>query len=116
MLGLLAGYRFHVLALSRTPLARDEIDQIAPLLATLPGSIGHLELKTHVVAHSLLGRDERILRSENNQVFTNYGVTHQTPRALLLVRPDGYIAYRSDRWDVAGLKQFLDRFGAERSS
>ena len=41
-------------------------------------SVG-LELQTHVVAHSLLGRDERIVRAENNQVFNNYGVTHETP-------------------------------------
>ncbi len=107
---LIDGYRFHALALSRTPLARDEIEQISAQMATLPKSIG-LELKSHIVAHSLLGRDERIVRSENNQVFNNYGLTHEAPRRMLLVRPDGYIAYRCDRWDVAGLKKFLERFG-----
>ncbi len=107
---LVDGYRFDVLAMSRAPLARDEIDEILAELAALPHLSG-LELQTHVVAYTLTGRDERIVRAENNQAFNHFGITPHAPRGLFLVRPDGYLAYRSDRWDVEGLKRFLLRFG-----
>jgi 2-polyprenyl-6-methoxyphenol hydroxylase-like FAD-dependent oxidoreductase len=108
---LICGYRFHVLALSRQPLGREEIQRLVDDLAGLPKSLG-IELETHIVAHSLIGRDPRIIQAESDQAFEAYGLTRDTPQALFLIRPDGHIAYRRADLDVAGLKNFLrERFG-----
>jgi hypothetical protein len=100
------GYAFNVLALSRTPLSREELQSLSEKLAGLPTSLG-IELKTHIIAHSLIGRDKRILQAESTQVFQAYCITEKTPRALYLIRPDGYIAYRTDSLDVEGLGDFI---------
>jgi 2-polyprenyl-6-methoxyphenol hydroxylase-like FAD-dependent oxidoreductase len=109
---LISGYRFHVLAFSEQPLGQEEIERLSNDLAGLPKSLG-IDLETHIVAHSLLGRDPRIIQAESDQVFAAYGVTRETPQALYLIRPDGHIAYRRPDLDVAGLKNFLrEKFGA----
>ena len=107
---LIHGYRFHVLALSRKSLSRDEIQTLASALWALPRSIG-IPLETHIVAHSLLGRDERVIQAESNQVFEAYGLTAETPQALYFIRPDGYVAYRSNSLELAGLKAFIGNLG-----
>jgi hypothetical protein len=104
--GLIGGYRFHVLALSRTPLSQDEIQSLSADLATLPKAIG-IDVDKHIIAHSLIGRDERICQAESSQIFEAYGLSADTPQALFLVRPDGYIAYRTDRLDTKGLADFI---------
>jgi 2-polyprenyl-6-methoxyphenol hydroxylase-like FAD-dependent oxidoreductase len=110
--GLTQGYGFHVLALSRTPLSREEIRSLSDELAGLPSSLG-IEIETHIIAHSLIGRDERILQAESTQVFQAYCITDETPQALFFIRPDGYIAYRTDSLEVKGLGEFMrQRFGA----
>ena len=103
---LLTGYQFHVLALSRKPLAGDEISALCYDLSALPQPQG-LGLRSHVVAYCTTGGEERILRAESVEIFTVYGVNHETPQVLYLVRPDGYIAWRSDRFDLPGLTEFL---------
>lgn len=103
---LITGYAFHVLALSKQSLTQEEIGRIAEALKTLPTSIG-LPLKTHFITRSLLGRDPRIICAESNQVFTMYQLTRQHPQAIFLIRPDGYIAYRSDEMSIAGIQQFI---------
>jgi 2-polyprenyl-6-methoxyphenol hydroxylase-like FAD-dependent oxidoreductase len=109
---LICGYRYHVLALSQQPLGREEIERLANDLAGLPKSLGIL-LETHIVAHSLLGRDPRIIQAESSQVFEAYGITRETPQAIFLIRPDGHVAYRRPDLDVSGLKNFLrERFGS----
>jgi 2-polyprenyl-6-methoxyphenol hydroxylase-like FAD-dependent oxidoreductase len=106
---LIKGYRWHVLALSRKPLARDEIASLVSEQGALPRSIG-VPLETHIVAHSLLGRDARIVQAESNQVFEAYGLSAETPRALYFIRPDGYVAFRSDGLDFATLRDFMACF------
>jgi len=114
--GLIGGYRFHVLALSRSPLSEDEIRSLSAVLADLSNSVG-IDLETHIIAHSLIGRDRRICHAESSQVFEAYGLTAETPRALFLVRPDGYIAYRTDRLDLQGLADFIrQRFFGDAAS
>src|SRR5262249_44265220 len=97
---------FHVLAFSRLPLSGNEIQRYTDELAHLSANSG-LELKTHLIAHSLIGRDHRILQAESSQAFDAYGLTEATPQALFLIRPDGYIAYRADRLDIGGLSEFI---------
>ena len=52
---------------------------------------------------------ERGLIASGMQVFEAYGLSHEVPQALFLIHPDGYIAYRADRLDIAGLGRFLRR-------
>jgi 2-polyprenyl-6-methoxyphenol hydroxylase-like FAD-dependent oxidoreductase len=103
---LIRNYRFHVLALSRKSLDRDEIETLCTQLASLPKSIG-LEVETHLVTHSLIGRDPRLHRAESSDVFEAYGVSHARPQALFLIRPDGYIAFRAESLNIEALKDFL---------
>jgi hypothetical protein len=100
-----------VLALSRMPLGREEIGRLTDELASLPKSLG-IDLATHIVAHSLIGRDPRIIRAESDQVFSTYRLTRDTPQAIFLIRPDGHVAYRRPDLNVTGLANFLrERFG-----
>jgi hypothetical protein len=75
-------------------LGEEEIDKISQEMANLPADLG-LPLKTHLISHSLMGRDPRLIRVESSQVFQAYGITHEHPQALFLIRPDGYIAFRT---------------------
>ncbi len=104
--GLLTGYQFHVLALSRRPLSGQEIQALQEGFAALPQPPA-LGLKTHLIASPSGLPDEAIVRAEAVGAFNAYGVDHTTPQALYLVRPDGYIAWRTDRFDVPALAEFL---------
>lgn len=94
--------------MSREPLDEAGIATLSGELAALRGTSG-LDLHTHIVAHSLIGRDERIVRAESGQAFEAYCLDGATPRALYLIRPDGYIAWRTDSLDVAACREFLGR-------
>jgi 2-polyprenyl-6-methoxyphenol hydroxylase-like FAD-dependent oxidoreductase len=107
---LIEDYRFHLLALSRKPLNESAIDAFIYQLKSLP-DIG-LPMETHLIAHSLIGRDARLYRAESADVFEAYGVTGPVSEALFLIRPDGYIAYQSSAFNIGALKEFLStRFG-----
>jgi 2-polyprenyl-6-methoxyphenol hydroxylase-like FAD-dependent oxidoreductase len=107
---LLQGYRFHVLALSRRPLGEQEIAAVSAALAALESSTV-LGLATHLVAHSLIGRDARFIQAESPHVFAVYGIDRRVPQGIFLVRPDGYVAYRSVGLDVDGVRRFIaERF------
>jgi 2-polyprenyl-6-methoxyphenol hydroxylase-like FAD-dependent oxidoreductase len=103
---LLQSYHFHVLALSRRPLDESEIARVAAELAALPAAL-HLDLDAHLIARSLIGRDARFLQAESPEVFDAYGVSRRVPQAIVLVRPDGYVAYRGVGLDVAAVERFL---------
>jgi len=102
---LIENYQFHVLAISRQPLNEAEIETLKKDLAALP-DIG-LSLETHIIAHSLIGRDARLYRAESPEIFEVYGVTYSSPCAIFLIRPDGHIAFNASSLDVAALKAFL---------
>ena len=103
---LTAGYGFHVLAFSRRALGAEEIAALSQGLRELPAPAG-FALGTSLVANSLLGRDKRLIRAESSQAFDRYGITHESPEGLFLIRPDGYIAFRSDRLKFEPLAAFL---------
>lgn len=107
--GLIDGYQFHVLALVKKSLSVEEIEQIVAELALLPKNLG-LPLTTHFIGHSLTGEHSKFIQAESNQVFANYGLSNENPFGLFLIRPDGYIAYRADEMNVAGLKRFCELF------
>jgi 2-polyprenyl-6-methoxyphenol hydroxylase-like FAD-dependent oxidoreductase len=107
---LLQGYRFDVLALSRLPLGADEVATTTAALAELEASTA-LELRTHLVAHSLIGRDARFIQAESPHVFAVYGIGRRVPQAIFLIRPDGYVAYRAPGLDIDGVRRFIaERF------
>lgn len=103
---LVEGYSWHVLALSRRPLNGLEIEALHQGLQNLP-RWKELGLHTHLIANSLVGRDPRIHRCESSQVWRAYGLDEETPQALFLIRPDGYIAYRSRSLNLAGVAHYL---------
>lgn len=106
---LTKGYIFHVIALSKKSLSKDEIQSISNDLRSLPSEIG-LPVKNHFIAHSLTGPDDRIIQAESNQIFENYGLSEHVSAGLFLIRPDGYIAYCSDNLSTIPLKKFMTQF------
>jgi len=102
---LIENYQFHVLALSRKPLNEAEIDALVTSLSALP-EIG-VKLETHIIAHSLIGRDARLYRAESPEVFDAYGLTYASPRGVFLIRPDGHIAFNAPSLDIDALTAFL---------
>jgi 2-polyprenyl-6-methoxyphenol hydroxylase-like FAD-dependent oxidoreductase len=111
--GLINNYEFNVLAMAKQGLTENQIDDIAAELATLPTTLG-LPLHTHFIAHSLVGENDKIIQAENNDVFVRYGLSNSTPFGLFLVRPDGYIAYRSNELNIASLARFCELFSAKK--
>ncbi len=103
---LIGGYRFHLLALSREPLDEDRVGSISAELGRLRAEAG-FDLRTQLVAHSLVGRDPRLIQAENGAVFAAYGLGAGRKQALYLLRPDGYVAWRAPSLDFAPLRRFL---------
>ena len=115
LFSLLKNYQFHVLALSRKALTKIEIAQIRADLNTLPVNPG-LPLAVHFISHSTTGENKDIIQAETNQVFDSYSLSDENPFGLFLVRPDGYIAYRADNFDIKKLKSFCDNFSGIATS
>ncbi len=103
---LIGGYHFHVLALSREPLTEEHVGALSSELAALRSEAG-FDLRTHLVAHSLVGRDPRLVQAENGAVFKAYGLEAGRRQALYLIRPDGYVAWRAPSLDIPALRRFM---------
>lgn len=106
LFGELAAYRFHVLALSHEALDGEEIGRLAQELDDLRRRWG-ADLGVTIVARSLVGRDQRIVQPERGDVFAAYAMGREVPRALYLLRPDAYVAWRAPRFAVAELESVL---------
>ncbi|MFV0625339.1 FAD-dependent monooxygenase [Sphingomonas sp. ac-8] len=104
---LLAGYRFHVVALSRRPLSGEDAAAIGAELAALRGE----RVAAHLIARLAVGVEAAVERVERADVFDRYGLADDAAQALLLVRPDGHIAWRAESLDVAGCAAFLRQLG-----
>jgi 2-polyprenyl-6-methoxyphenol hydroxylase-like FAD-dependent oxidoreductase len=105
---LLQGYQFHVLALVKKALTETEIKQIAADLATLPK-----KFHPHFISHSLIGENKFCLQAQSNQIYDAYGLTDNNPIGLFIIRPDGYIAYRSNQIDINSIINFCNLFAGE---
>ncbi|GAC1346787.1 MAG: hypothetical protein NVSMB18_29950 [Acetobacteraceae bacterium] len=53
---------------------------------------------------------------ERAEAFDRYGLPNGEAQAIVIVRPDGYIGWRSESLDVAGCAAFLARCGATRDN
>jgi 2-polyprenyl-6-methoxyphenol hydroxylase-like FAD-dependent oxidoreductase len=100
---LLEGYRFNVLAVSRKGLEPAETADVLGRLFALRqrGAGGHL------LARQVGGPLDGVDIVERGEVFDRYGLAAEDAQALILVRPDGYIGWRSDTLDFAGCASFL---------
>lgn len=103
---LLDGYGFSLLALSRKPLEREAAQATHAALQVLQRE----GISVHLLSRLAAGQCAGIESVTLPDVFDAYGV-RDTQQALFLIRPDGYIAWRSDSLDVAGCERFLMRFG-----
>ncbi|MCC2978056.1 FAD-dependent monooxygenase [Sphingomonas sp. PL-96] len=108
LLDLLAGYRFHIVALSRRPLSPVEAGSLADALARLSGD----RVATHLLARLTAGAHGAVERVERADLFDRYGLADDRAQALLLVRPDGVLAWRAESLDLTGCTAFLRRLGA----
>lgn len=105
---LLAGYRWTLLAFSRDPLSKDETARLRAELDLLTLNAG--ELEAHVIARFEHGVDANAHLASGPEAFDRYGVSGATGKALYLVRPDGYIAWRAAGLDIAACARFLREF------
>lgn len=105
---LIGGYRFTLLVLSRRTLADDELTALQAALLRLRARSDRLQ--TQVVSRVVARRDARVVAPETAEVFERYGLSQPDAQALYLIRPDGYIAWRSEGLDFEACAQFLHRF------
>lgn len=74
-------------------------------------ALGHLpeladEIKVHRIARGFGLTSDRELRDVTGAVHSAYDLSNG---GLVLVRPDGYIAFRGDKFDFAALQNYLAR-------
>lgn len=84
---LLIGYRFHLLIVSRKPLSKPECDGLRTVWKK-EANFPKLSFEEHWLVDG----------NTNEEVFERYGIKDQ---AVFVIRPDGYIGYRSDRFENA---------------
>ncbi|MGE0631588.1 MAG: FAD-dependent monooxygenase [Pseudobdellovibrionaceae bacterium] len=89
---LITGYQFHVLVLIRKNLSHEEIEELKKVWDARP-LMQKYKAKVHIIFSGHLLTNGTGLSSNSEEIFKRYGVTDQ---ALFLVRPDGYIGYRTD--------------------
>ena len=97
-----------MLALSRKPLEPDEAHRAADALDTLSADDG---VKAYLVSRLAVGTDPCVVFVSSSEVFEAYGLKGEDAQALYVIRPDGYVAWRSEGLDAAGCRRFLTRFG-----
>ena len=102
---LIEGSRFHVLVLSLRRLSEDEVAAITEDPAALWGA-GKM---THLVARLTLGLNREVEVVECADLSDRYGL-HDN-EALVLVRPDGHVAWRAESFDRDGRRPALAGFG-----
>ena len=98
---LIAGYGFTVLAFSRRRLNAHEVDSLSAALDALPGVTGRIAARLDTPFHP------RVERVERAELFERYGLAADDAQALLLVRPDGFIAWRGNSLDVSAARHAL---------
>jgi 2-polyprenyl-6-methoxyphenol hydroxylase-like FAD-dependent oxidoreductase len=104
MFDLLDGYRLHVIALSRKHLGAEEITDLTAQLRDVEALGG---VSVRLIGRVAGRRDDRVEPVASVQVFHAYGLSDHDSQALYVIRPDGYVAWRSDELDVDACRRFL---------
>lgn len=110
---LIAGYRFHLIALVRSALSPMEAGRISSdldsIAALLPGCQAHLLARVH---H---GFDPSAVFVSRADVFDVLGISGDQGEegGIYLVRPDGYVAFRMSGLDLEPLRQFVEDFAGD---
>lgn len=107
---LIGSYGFHLLALSRLPLSRAAIAEADARLAAAQAATP-FAMDTHLVTYLLDAPDGRTIRADSPDVFHAYAM-QDTEQALFLIRPDGFVAWRSRGWQWPTLEAFLRKLTA----
>jgi len=107
MFDLLTGYQLHVVALSRKHLVDEEVQEYAQQLQGL-AAFGP-NIATHLIGRVACRRDPRVEYVDSGQVFEHYGLKDDESKALYVIRPDGYVAWRMDEIDFDACRSFLAR-------
>lgn len=109
--GLTAGYTFALLVMSRRFVpAQALIDAFQAGAAAL----GDFPAQVHVIARTDRGASADAVVPASPGVFDTLGLAGEDAQALYLVRPDGYVAWRSADLNFAALRRFVAEFGGRR--
>jgi len=106
---LLRDYRWNLLAFSKEPLSPADAATVRAELNSLAQQFG--DLGAHVIARFEHGLDPNALLANGPEAFDRYGVSGATRQALYLIRPDGYVAWRSAGLDLVACRRFLEEIG-----
>jgi len=107
MFDLLTGYQLHIVALSRKHLVDDEVQEYSEQMRIFAGMGPHVA--THLIGRVACRRDPRVEYVDSGQVFEHYGLKDDESKALYVIRPDGYVAWRMDDIDFDACRSFLAR-------
>ncbi|OON40366.1 hypothetical protein BTJ39_08095 [Izhakiella australiensis] len=105
--GLLNASCFTLLALSRQPLSPAVFSDLQQTLSGLQSD----RVQVRIAARLNGGLPANAEAVERPDVFSRLGMEEDNDQGLIVVRPDGYIAWRSDMLDYAGCGDFLASLG-----
>jgi 2-polyprenyl-6-methoxyphenol hydroxylase-like FAD-dependent oxidoreductase len=95
LLEALAGYRFTLLALSLDPVD----DEACPPLAAAQDSLSKLDPRAEPLIIDAI--------PPTSELAHRYGLGERRRRMLYVIRPDGYVGWRSEGWDTAGCARWI---------
>ncbi|MCQ1954035.1 FAD-dependent monooxygenase [Arthrobacter sp. zg-Y238] len=82
------------------------------LRAALPQLAGLLNIQQLTVGSSLIANTPGIIKDVSGLAFHRLGLSSRRPE-LLVIRPDGYVGYRSSGRDITGAVEYLQRLTGE---
>ncbi|MCC9145866.1 MULTISPECIES: FAD-dependent monooxygenase [unclassified Arthrobacter] len=83
-------------------------DAVPQLHAALPGLAGLLNVQYLTVGSSLIANAPGIIKDVSGLAFHRLGLSSRRAE-LLVIRPDGYVGYRSSGRDITGAVDYLQR-------
>lgn len=111
MFDLIKGYRFNLIAFSRTALDKNETQALQNKLSAIADEFG--DMGVHLISRLSHGLDENAVFAIGPDVFDAFGIDERdSDQALYLVRPDNYIAWRVSGMDFASCRRMLAEFCA----
>jgi 2-polyprenyl-6-methoxyphenol hydroxylase-like FAD-dependent oxidoreductase len=100
--------RHQLLVFAGTNLSHEQLETLLDFAKEFTSDF----IKTSVITASPMPNVSEALTDINGEAHATYGAAHE---ALYLIRPDGYIAFRSDKVDRNSLKSYLDEWYPHRA-